>query len=261
MRVFMLADTHLGMRSGSVEWLDMAAGWLEGEFLRRAESMVQPGDVLLHLGDVFDNRQQLNLLAQHRAIGMFERFGELFTGGVIAIAGNHDVMRKNSNDVCSLDCLKWVPGVRVVKEPEVVDLGGVPSLLMPWRPGPDEEKACIDAHALHDPRYLFCHTEVRGLRMGGAQVSTHGIEGSALTAFKGVYAGHIHLRQTLSNVVMCGNPYQMTRGDLGNQKGFHVLDPITGNLDFHGVSKSISFPAKVKVSAAEGPLRRTDRVP
>lgn len=228
----MLADTHLGMRSNSPEWLDIAAGWMEDHLIPALRAEVLPGDVFVHLGDVFDSRQSLNLLVQHRGIRLFEQLADVFKDGAVhVIAGNHDVMRKSSNEVCSLDCLKWIPRVTVHKEPSTLQLGPSRALLMPWRPGPQEERDCV-AGLGGGSDYLFCHTNFLGMSLGDHQVDGDALSVRDLSSFKRVFAGHIHLRQTLANVHMLGNPYQMTRADGGNQKGWFVLDVEADRLDF-----------------------------
>lgn len=241
MRVFMLADTHLGMRSNSPEWLDIAAGWMEDHLLPALRAEVRPGDVLVHLGDVFDSRQSLNLLVQHRAIRLFEAFSDVFKDGEVhVIAGNHDVMRKSSNEVCSLDCLKWIPRVTVHKDPAVLQFGPSRVLLMPWQPGPQEERDCV-AGMGGGADYLFCHTNFLGMRLGDHQVDGDALSASDLASFRRVLSGHIHLRQTLANVQMLGNPYQMTRADGGGERGWFVLDVDTDSLEFRPNEVSPKF--------------------
>jgi len=55
---------------------------------------------------------------------------------------------------------------------------------------------------------------------------------SELNDFKRVYSGHIHWGQSNRNVTMVGNPYQMTRSDAGNKKGFYILDFEEANETF-----------------------------
>lgn len=105
-RAFIVSDTHFGARSNSVEWIDEMMDWFYSDFIPKVKENYQPGDILIHCGDVFDNRQSVNLLVLHRAISLFEELSKIFVDGIYIIAGNHDVMRKTSNDVSSLDCLK-----------------------------------------------------------------------------------------------------------------------------------------------------------
>lgn len=105
-RAIIISDTHLGARSNSVEWLEVMKDWFYSDFIPKVKEIYQPGDILIHCGDVFDNRQSVNLLVLHEGIRLFEELSAIFESGVYVIAGNHDVMRKTTNEVSSLDCLK-----------------------------------------------------------------------------------------------------------------------------------------------------------
>jgi hypothetical protein len=52
----------------------------------------------------------------------------------------------------------------------------------------------------------------------------HGLEPNDIKGFKRIYSGHIHIRQEKGNVLYVGTPFEMDRGDRGNEKGFYVLD-------------------------------------
>ena len=47
-----------------------------------------------------------------------------------------------------------------------------------------------------------------------------------------VISGHIHKRQETDKVVYVGSPYQMSRGDIDNQKGIYKLVLSTGEMIF-----------------------------
>jgi DNA repair exonuclease SbcCD nuclease subunit len=223
-RAFIVSDSHFGARSNSVEWLDEMMDWFENDFILRVKSEYRPGDVLIHCGDVFDNRQSVNLLVLHRAITLFEKLSEIFVDGIYIIAGNHDVMRKTSNDVSSLDCLKYIPKVNIIKEPAISLICGKNVLFMPWRTNDEEERKCIETFSDRKLDYLFCHTNIRNLRFDSRRDVEEGLLLEDIKSFQRVYSGHIHWSQHRGNVTMVGNPYQMTRSDAGNQKGFYLLD-------------------------------------
>ena len=231
-RAFIISDTHLGARSNSVEWLEVMRDWFYSDFLIKVQSEYRPGDILIHCGDVFDNRQSVNLLVLHEGIRLFEEFSKIFVDGVYVIAGNHDVMRKTNNDVSSLDTLKYIPGIHIIKEPVIAEIGNVKALFMPWRTNDEEERECIKTHKVHELQYLFCHTNIRNLKFDNIRDVEEGLNISELNDFKRVYSGHIHWGQSNRNVTMVGNPYQMTRSDAGNKKGFYILDFEEANETF-----------------------------
>lgn len=231
-RIFMVSDTHLGCRANSVQWLNIIEDYFFNFFIPLVRREYKQGDVLFHLGDVFDNRQSINLAAQDLGIRVFEELSKIFPE-IHIIVGNHDIMKKNSNDISSVDCLKYIPNVTVHKEPKVIEYSGINCMLMPWRRDKYHEADTISA-VNKKIDYLFCHTETQGVQttQSTKHLSDHGNELGLFSRFKRVYSGHIHFRQTKGNVVFVGNPYHMTRSDRGNDKGVYILDLSTGEHQF-----------------------------
>ena len=220
-RAWIISDTHFGARNNSVEWLDRMIEYFEDYFIPKVKENYKKGDILIHCGDVYDNRQSVNLLVLHRTIGLFEKFSEIFEDGIYVIAGNHDIMRKNSNDITSLDTLKYIPNVNIYKEPVTIEIPDTKLLLMPWRKSHADEATCI---AGSDAEYLFCHTTVLGAKFDKYRHSGEGLDSDDCKELKRVYTGHIHLSQEYKNILYVGNPYQMTRSDANNAKGFWCVD-------------------------------------
>jgi DNA repair exonuclease SbcCD nuclease subunit len=231
-RAIIISDTHLGARSNSMEWLDMMKDWFYEDFIVKVKEIYQPGDILIHCGDVFDNRQSVNLLVLHEGIRLFEELSRIFVDGIYVIAGNHDVMRKTTNDVSSLDCLKYIPNVNIIKEPILVKIQNSNCLFMPWRADDKEERSCLESYSKSNLHYLFCHTNIRSLKFDNSRDVEEGLDASELKSFIRVYSGHIHWGQSTKNIVMIGNPYQMTRSDGGNKKGWYLLDFETDEQTF-----------------------------
>jgi DNA repair exonuclease SbcCD nuclease subunit len=240
-RAFILSDTHFGARSNSVEWIEQMVDWFRSDFIPKVKAEYRPGDILIHCGDVFDNRQSVNLLVLHEGIRLFEELSQIFENGIYVIAGNHDVMRKTTNDVSSLDCLKYIPRVNIIKEPVVANFPTTTALFMPWRTNDEEEKRCLKDFEVESCNYLFCHTNIRNLRFDSRRDVEEGLLLDDIQQFQRVYSGHIHWGQHRGNVTMVGNPYQMTRSDAGNEKGFYLLDLETGNETFFENNYSPKF--------------------
>jgi DNA repair exonuclease SbcCD nuclease subunit len=231
-RIWMVSDSHLGCRSNSVLWLKIIEDYFFNFFIPLVKKEYKKGDVLYHLGDVFDNRQSVNLAAQDLAIRVFEELGKIFPD-IHIIVGNHDIMRKNSNEISSVDCLKYLPNVTVLKEPKILKYKSATCLLMPWRRDHKHEKETLDS--INDNiDYMFCHTETQGVQTSPSTKHLHdgGNTVSTFKRFKRVYSGHIHYRQDKENFVLVGNPYQMTRSDRDNQKGIYLLDLESGDHTF-----------------------------
>tara|TARA_Y100001972_G_C7637661_1_gene320244 strand:- start:369 stop:1457 length:1089 start_codon:yes stop_codon:yes gene_type:complete len=240
-RIWMVSDSHLGCRSNSVLWLRIIEDYFFNFFIPLVKKEYKKGDVLYHLGDVFDNRQSVNLAAQDLAIRVFEELGKIFPD-IHIIVGNHDIMRKNTNEISSVDCLKYVPNVTVLKQPKILKYKDATCLLMPWRRNSQHEKETLE-DIKEEIDYMFCHTETRGVQTNPSTKHLHdgGNEVSTFKRFKRVYSGHIHYRQEKGNFILIGNPYQMTRSDRDNQKGIYLLDLKSGEHTFFENDRSPKF--------------------
>ena len=77
-KAIIVSDTHLGARSNSSEWLTTMMDWFREDFIPKAKELYEPGTVLIHTGDVFDNRQSINLMVLHEGMAIFEVLSHIF---------------------------------------------------------------------------------------------------------------------------------------------------------------------------------------
>lgn len=228
MKIFVISDTHLGVRSNSVEWMDIQRSFFFDWFIEDLKNRIEPGDEIFHLGDVFDSRQSINLKVLNLGMEVFQKLSAI--APVRVILGNHDCHDLNSNEINSVKPLGWLPNVTVYEEPEMISLSGKSMLMMPWRANPEKEKECLDKFKKAD--YLFCHTDVKGAEFNKWTKIDHGNEVKEFKQFKKVYTGHIHYRQKVGNINFVGCPYELTRSDIGNHKGYWILDIDRGTEEF-----------------------------
>ena len=219
-RVWVLGDLHFGVRANSVEWLEIQKDFFERLFIPTLKKHVQPGDVLVQVGDTFDNRQSINIKVLNYAVDLFERLGQILPCYVIC--GNHDIWAKKSNDISSIDSLKWIPNVQVYKEPKLLKWNKRNVLLMPWRRDAEHEAETLAEFP--QAEIVFCHSEVRGIYLNSKVKNDHGTETNIYDKYTRVYSGHIHFRQEKNKLLMVGVPYQLTRSDRDNPKGFDLVN-------------------------------------
>jgi len=225
-RVWFLTDTHLGVRNSSNEWIDVMRQYFFNWFIPLVKENYQPGDVLIHLGDVYDSRQSINIKVLNLGISVFESLSEIFKDGIYVIAGNHDLWGKTSNEINSLKSIKWIPNVNILEEPETLILGDKKFLMMPWRKDHETEEEFLDSSQPHD--YLCCHADIRGLKFNKYVTVDNGADSKKFNKFTRVYSGHIHYSQVVNNIHMLGSPYELTRSDMGNPKSVTLLDLKSG---------------------------------
>jgi len=230
-RVIFITDTHLGVRNNSNDWIEIHEDYFKNWFIPLCKKIYRPGDCLVHLGDVYDSRQSLNLRVLNLGIDIFEELSGIFKDGIFIICGNHDIYGKNTNEVNSLKSLKWIPRIKIFEEPETIQMGPKKVFLMPWRKDHEAERETLAQAENHD--YMFCHTDVKGLMFNKFVRIEAGLEYSDMDKFERVYSGHIHYSQTFGKMRMLGSPYQLTRSDTDNAKGITVLDLETGFEEYY----------------------------
>lgn len=227
MKLFLISDTHFGVRNCSPEWLQIqmeSIDWFTKEIKKKSSS----GDRIIHLGDVYDSRQSLHMRALNAVPKRFKTLSSILP--IDIILGNHDCHDKSTNDINSVDpTLGLLDNISIMTEPEVREIGGRKIGFMPWRYGeeserPKEEKKAMDILADKGAEILFCHTDMKGASFNPWQKIEHGCSQAEFSKFKIVFSGHIHHRQTVGNVIFVGPPYSMTRSDVENSKGYWIID-------------------------------------
>lgn len=233
--IFLLGDLHLGVRNNSQQWMKIQEDFLLTEFPRQIkESGCDPSKSILILeGDIFHDRQKIDITVLYAATRIFNGLCKIFPNGVFVIAGNHDVYFKETNDVTSLDTLKYLikktlRGVfNVYTKPVRLEVNSKHKyLLLPWEHDNEKLTQVIKENE-GTADYIICHADIKSAQFNRFVRVETGLEPKALSKYKKVYAGHIHIRQEFNRagsvVSYTGTPYQMDRGDVKNQKGFDIL--------------------------------------
>jgi len=220
-RIWMITDTHFGVRSNSREWMDMMESYFYDFFIPLLKSEYRPGDILVHCGDTFDSRQSLNLYVLNKGQSIIEAIAEIMP--VYIIIGNHDIFMKYSNEINSMKIFKHMKNVTVFEEPMLVNFGPKTGMFLPWVEDHDDLSEFVSNPA-NRANILFCHADVKGVSFNRHVKIEEGTEADSFQQYDRVYSGHIHYAQKFKNVRMLGTPYQLTRSDMGNPKCVWMLD-------------------------------------
>lgn len=218
-KIWIISDTHFGVRNNSKKWEDIMYSWMNDYFFPLIETEKEEGDVLVHLGDVFDNRQSVSLSSMNLAINFFERLSKEFKQ-IRVLCGNHDAYYTTNNDISSIECLKYIPNVKIIKTPETDIILGKRVLFLPWM---EDKKTFYKSISESSPDVLFCHAEFYGCVMNSyGTKSEHDFN---VPDILHIYSGHIHHRENYKNLVYVGSPYQITQNDRNNSKGVWTYAP------------------------------------
>ena len=185
---------------------------------------------ILILGDIFDNRKNIDFNTLCRIKSDF--FDKLKTYKVHGILGNHDVYYKNTNNVNSVGLLlQEYKNIKIYDEPTEIEFDGVSFLMLPWINNENEEeylKICRESNA----DILCAHLHLSGCRMSKGQISDGGHERNLFKTFDRVWSGHFHHKSLTDNVLYLGNPYEMYWNDFDDERGFHIFDTKSKELEY-----------------------------
>jgi DNA repair exonuclease SbcCD nuclease subunit len=230
MKVAIVTDQHFGARNDSPHFLDFYQKFYDNVFFPKIKELGI--NTLLILGDTFDRRKYVNFYSLQRTKQMFFDKLKDMTIDVYMLAGNHDTYYKNTNDVNSPDLLlKEYPNIIIIDEPHTIDLNGTTVCMMPWI---CPENYNYSMEYLKNDRSEICmgHFEIEGFQMYRGMPSHEGLPVSLFDKFDMVFSGHYHHKHSNGNIHYLGNPYELTWSDYNDQRGFHIFDIETRELEF-----------------------------
>lgn len=253
MKVFLVTDTHLGTHPIKLDyWLnDVTKDYFDNFFIPTVNSLKEDGDIIMHLGDFFDDRSMIPVNVSHYGIQLINQLSKILP--VHMLLGNHDIYTEFDNSVHSMEWAKNIPNVTLYETPEVLDFVGKKLLIMPWIQRKKDEVALLNSTKAD---YVFCHSDLKGAYNNRKAKMRGGIDIKEFKHFKQVFSGHIHLRQKTNNFQFVGSPYHLDRNDIGDQKGIYVLEVETGKVDF--IPNTVSPEYKVLEITKESDLNKID---
>lgn len=233
MKIALVTDTHFGARSDSQQFDTYFKKFYDEVFFPELDK--RKITQIIHLGDCFDRRKYINFNSLSNCKKYF--FEEVQTRGIDMdmIIGNHDTFYKNTNDVNSPSLLlKEYPGIRTYDKAQVVNYDNLQILLVPWICADNYEHTSklVDSKVA---TVCFGHLELAGFIMykgQDAHLGHDGLDPAMFKDFKLVCSGHFHHKHGRGNVQYLGNPYQLFWNDFEDDRGFHIFDTKTLELEF-----------------------------
>jgi DNA repair exonuclease SbcCD nuclease subunit len=226
LKVAVITDTHFGVRNDSLIFSKYIASFFDTVFFPYLKE--HNINHVIHMGDVFDRRKYINFKTLYDAKKYF--FDPLIKNNITVdmIAGNHDTFYKTTNEVNSVDLLlQEYSNIQRYSEPTELEN----CILMPWicRENYDDAMNAIK-NTKHD--LMFGHFEIRGFEMHKGAVCIEGIDTTPFNKFDMVFSGHFHHKSDNGTIYYTGNPYQLTWQDYKAERGFHIFDFETRDIEF-----------------------------
>ena len=225
-KVCLVSDIHFGVNKNSEIFLNSSIRFFTDQLVPYlAKENIEH---IIILGDVFDNRNTINVRINDEVYNLFSNVLSDFD--VTILIGNHDIYYKTSNKVHSLKYLNHLPNVDVIDTISYKKFFGVNALFCPWIVD-YEDTELVDALDTSISDILFGHFDIVGFALNKTRISTEGLDTDVFTNFKKVFSGHYHTPSSKklgkTEIVYVGSPYQMTRNDLEESKGFIILNMNT----------------------------------
>lgn len=232
MKVAIITDTHWGIRNDSIIMHDYMKKFLDDVFFPTLKE--QGIDTVFHLGDLVDRRKYINYVTARRLRDDFLQPLEDMNINVHIIAGNHDTFYKNTNEINALYELgltAYNDFHLYTKQPYELKVGDTSVLLVPWICA-DNYDVSMNMIAESKSPFCFGHFELNGFEMYRGQMNDHGEDPKQFDRFDVVCSGHYHHKSSSGNIHYLGAPCEFNWSDYNDNKGFHILDTETRELEF-----------------------------
>lgn len=228
MKIAILGDTHHGMRGDSIAFHNHYREFYTKIFFPYLEEHGITN--VYQLGDLFDRRkyisfQTLALSRKYFFDVMREKKIQFFT-----LLGNHDITFKNTLKINSPQLLlQEYENICIYDKPFNDKELGVD--IIPWI-CQENEAEIKDFIKNSSNKYCFGHFEIAGFEMDRGNVCHDGMDGSVLDKYDIVLSGHFHHKSTNGKITYVGTPGEMTWADYNDERGFHIFDTDTGEMEF-----------------------------
>ena len=223
MKVAILTDSHFGARKGSKLFHDYFEQFYKNVFFPTLEK--EEITTVMHLGDAFDSRKSID----YQSLEWTKRvvLDPLLKYDVHMLVGNHDAYYKNTNSVNSPSLLlQNYSNIKTYSDPEVIKIGNLHVLLIPWICADNEEKT-LRLIKKSGCKVAMGHLELNGFQAYRGHTMDDGMDSIMFDDFTKVFSGHYHTRSNNGTVFYLGNPYEIFWNDVNDTRGFHIFDTET----------------------------------
>ena len=227
-KIALINDTHFGARGDSQLFFDYFIKFFDDVFF----PYLKENDIktVIHAGDLMDRRKFVNFSILNQIRTRF--MDKLRDEGIElhCILGNHDVYYRNTNSVNSIREL-FGDSLTLYEEPAVVNFDGLDIALLPWVCKENYDQS-IDFIKTAPAPILIGHLELDGYDVMRGVKYNGGMSETLFNRFERVLSGHFHCKQEKDNIYYMGTQYQITFSDLHEEKGFHILDTDTREIEY-----------------------------
>lgn len=263
MKIAIITDTHWGVRGSSENFLEFFKNYYTNVFFPYL--VKNDIKVILHGGDVFDNRRNVNAKVFDYFIKYFADEAAKHGISVFGIIGNHDCYNKSDNDIALVQGLANVIDNRnndisfkFASEPYRLKIEDFEIDLIPWVNAQNYESTMEFVNSSQS-KYCLGHFEFAGFTMYKNSVAHEGMDASLFKKYDKVMSGHFHQPSASANVIYLGSPYDTTWQDFGEPRGFTVLDTTDGGMKYIRTEETLFTEIKYQAGDEEDITKYKDK--
>ena len=237
-KVGFFTDLHLGLHQNSEKWHDVTYKWAQWYTRELKTKKIKK---LIFGGDLFHYRDEINVKTLFFANTLLDLFNDF---EILMIPGNHDAYYKDNSTVHSLSILNNRHNITIFDKPSVEVISNKRIGFCPWG---TEAKNIPNNCDL-----IVGHFELQNFSFNSFKICDFGMESAdVLSKCNLIFSGHFHKRQHRKydngEIIYTGNPFEMDFNDIGDQKGYYILDLGSKNIQYEFFKNNIS-PTHVKVN-------------
>jgi len=221
-KIAICADIHFGVpgRTDDIIWACE---------LIRQYCNINNIDNIIVLGDLYHNRQSIDIDINHKVFKFFEHTFKDYKQNWIVFPGNHDMFLRYSWKINSLYPLKKY--MTVIEDVSILKIDNTNFWIVPFITYEKTYMKVINTIIKHEKfnhnqDYLLTHIGVRSATMNTCfLIKDWSIVSFENLPFKKVFTGHFHSQQQIGkNVFYPGSPipFKFDEGDVAH--GFYILD-------------------------------------
>lgn len=230
MKIALITDTHFGARNDNQVFHKYFLDFYDKIFFPYL--LNNKIETIIHLGDLVDKRKNIsyNILNSIRKDFIYPICDNIIDTHMIV--GNHDSYYRNTNKINAINELCGnSPFIHVYDETETITFDELKICIVPWICKDNYEKTFNHLHET-DAQVLMGHLEVNGFAMHEGVECYHGFDTKTFQKFDQVFSGHFHYKSDNSHIYYLGTPYEIMWSDGNLDKGFHIYDTETRDLEF-----------------------------
>ena len=113
-KIFLIGDVHIGLGypNNSDKWFRIHKDYFDNFLLPLLKKEVKDGDIIISLGDFFDNRNIIPIDLMNYGTDIVERISKI--APLHMVIGNHDLWSKSASEINSIRPFRYIPNVYIL---------------------------------------------------------------------------------------------------------------------------------------------------